>query len=213
MPITYKKKIPYIFILFLTLISQLNAQNFDIQKWDLHQQKKIDSIIQVFEDSKSLKFLSLAPSVSYDAFNNSFSVGISLSSLSNYFQQRKRNKIQLARLEAQLLAEKRKLSNSILLDLQKFKAAKIAFQNSLPIYEIDKKLFAISKGKYKNNEITTADFLRLKKDFLQKTNELKTELQRLKIQAKKFELQTKSEALTASLLIFTNLIPNNDEKR
>jgi len=155
------------------------------------EQQKIDSTLLLYQEKDKYKFLNLLPSVNYDALNNSFNVGFSLTGLANYYQQKRRNQIELAKLENSL---SERLENKIeKLDLENaaIKAAINSLENEALVFEIDVQLYEISRGKYKNAEITTEDFLKLKKVYLTRKNSLKNKLSKLLLKAKKIELKTK----------------------
>jgi len=169
-----------------------------------------DSIIKLFEFNKKHQYLTLLPSVSYDALNNSFNVGISFSNFANYFQQQKRNKIELARLEVSLKQNLDAEIEKINLSIEDFKIELNALISQSELFDIEVSLFEINKGKYSNNEITSEDFLKIKKTFLQKKHNLKNSLLKLRLKAYSIDLKTKSEALSASLILLTNSINNYD---
>jgi hypothetical protein len=152
----------------------------------------------------------LLPSVNYDALNNSFNVGFSLTGLANYYQQKRRNQIELAKLENSL---SERLENKIeKLDLENaaIKAALNSLENDVLIFEIDVQLYEIAKGKYKNSEISTEDFLQLKKAYLTSKNSLKNKLSKLLLNARKIELKSKNDFLSKSVLVLTEVINGYD---
>jgi hypothetical protein len=174
------------------------------------EQHKIDSTLLLYQQKDKYKFLNLLPSVNYDALNNSFNVGFSLTGLANYYQQKRRNQIELAKLENSL---SERLENKIeKLDLEKaaIKAALNSLENEALVFEIDVQLYEISKGKYKNAEITTEDFLKLKKVYLTRKNSLKNKLSKLLLKAKKIELKSKNDFLSKPVLALTAVINGYD---
>lgn len=167
-------------ILFLCLAvhSGSYSQELLFKKTEL---KKIDSVLEIYKTKDKYKYLNLLPSVNYDLLNNSFNVGFSLNGLSNYYQNKRRNKIELKKLETTLKAN---LSEEIQRKKEKTEAFKIELEilkNEINLFKIDFDLFQISKGKYKANEITTEEFLKLKKAYFSKKNSLKTKYLRQKI--------------------------------
>lgn len=70
------------------------------------QNKKIDSLISFNTDKNKLQYLALLPSLNYNFLESNFSVGISISNLSNFYQNKQRNKIELERLKLQLNEKK-----------------------------------------------------------------------------------------------------------
>lgn len=194
----------------LLLCLAVHSGSFGQELFEKERLQKIDSTLNQYKEKDKYKYLNLLPQVSYDALNNSFNVGFSLTGLSNYYQQKKRNKIQLAQLEARL---KDKLDNDLEklnLKIEAFNVDYTVLKNSIDLFKIDFDLFQISKGKYKNNEITTEDFLKLKQAFLHKKNSLKTSILKLELKAKAISLKTKSDLLKKSLNILSNSINNYD---
>jgi hypothetical protein len=134
----------------------------------------------------------LLPSVNYDALNNSFNVGFSLTGLANYYQQKRRNQIELAKLENSLSENLENKIEKLDLENAAIKADLNSLENDVLIFEIDVQLYEIAKGKYKNSEISTEDFLQLKKAYLTSKNSLKNKLSKLLLNAKKIEFKTKN---------------------
>jgi hypothetical protein len=201
----YFKKFYFGILLFCLAV---HSRNFGQEFYEKERLKKIDSTLNQYKEKDKYKFLNLLPRVNYDVLNSSFSISFSLIGLSNYYQQKKRNKIQLAQLEVSL---KDKLANDLEklnLKIEAFDVDYIVLKNNIDLFKIDFDLFQISKGKYKNNEITTEEFLKLKKAFLHKKNSLKTSLLKLKLKAKAISLKIKSDSLTKSLNILSNSINN-----
>lgn len=143
------------------LISALSFNSYCQTLGEIEKAKN-DSILAQFQEKDDLKILALLPSVGYDALNNSLTVGFNISQFSNYLQTRRRNKIELAKLENQL-KENSKIRieknferlEKYLSDFQEFKI----HLSSLTLYE---NLFEIAQGKYKSGEITTEQFLKEK---------------------------------------------------
>ena len=171
---------------------------------------KNDNVIKKFEQKNNLKWLSILPSFNYDIDNQSFNVGISFSNFSRYYQQKSRNKIQLAQLETRL---EEKLSNDLEkleLKIESFKIDYDILKNKIDLFKFEFDLFQISKGKYANNEITSEEFLSLKITYLTKKNNLKNSLLKLQLKAKAIQQKTKSDTLLVSLNILSNSINNYD---
>lgn len=145
-----------------------HAQNLDSLLID-YQLKEISQINEICDSQKlneKSKWLNLLPSVSYSATGNTFSVGINLNSFSNYFQQKKRNKIEIEKLRTQLL---QRLDAQILQLNQKIndyftQSALLQIENEK--LRIAKELHQINRKKYENNQITHVAFLNSKASFL-----------------------------------------------
>lgn len=106
-----------------------------MQKFLKFENKKTDSIINLYKQKSDYKYLNLLPSVSYDIKNNSINAGFSLSSLSNYYQQRHRNKIQLAQLEQRLNEKTENKLNKLLLEIEQFNFYKETLKNSIQLFK------------------------------------------------------------------------------
>ena len=174
------------------------------------EQQKIDSTLLLYKEKDKYKFLNLLPSVNYDALNNSFNVGFSLTGLANYYQQKRRNQIELAKLENSLSERLENKIEKLDLEIAAIKAAINSLENEALVFEIDAQLYEIARGKYKNSEITTEDFLKLKKAYLTRKNSLKNKLSKLLLNAKKIELKTKNDFLSKSVLVLTKVIDGYD---
>ena len=197
------------------MCQKLNSQNLRI---DLDVLQKYDSILKYrnnltlnqFSEKNSLKWLSIIPSLNYDIDSETFNVGISFSNFSRYYQQKQRNKIQLAQLETRL---EEKLSNDLEkleLRIESFKIDYDILKNKIDLFKFEFDLFQISKGKYSNNEITSEEFLTLKINYFTKKNNLKNSLLKLELKAKAIQQKTKSDTLLVSLIILSNSINNYD---
>jgi hypothetical protein len=171
-------------VLLLCLV--VHARSFGQESYKVENLKKIDSIVNSYKLKNKYRYLNLLPNVSYDAFNNAFNVGFSLTGLANYYQQKQRNKIQLAQLENRL---KEKLDNDIdkiNLEIQEFHYDLIILENEVELFKIDADLFKITQGKYNNKEITTEEYLKLKRSYLKAKHILKS---------KTFKLHLKADAI------------------
>ena len=202
-------------ILCLFFIISLNSQNQKNSKsntyeFESYEKRKIDSIISSYKNQQKKSWLNLLPSFNYDLKNQSVNVGVSLNSFASFYQQKKRNKIELAKYEHSLKEKLDKDLQQLQLSIEQFKIDLRILSNAIELFKIDFDLFQISKGKYKNNEITTEDFLKLKQAFLHKKNSLKTSLLKLELKAKAISLKTKSDLLIKSLNILSNSINNYD---
>lgn len=202
-------------ILCLFFIISLNSQNQKNSKsntyeFESYEKRKIDSIISSYKNQQKKSWLNLLPSFNYDLKNQSVNVGVSLNSFASFYQQKKRNKIELAKYEHSLKEKLDKDLQQLQLSIEQFKIDLRILSNAIELFKIDFDLFQISKGKYKNNEITTEDFLKLKQAFLHKKNSLKTSVLKLELKAKAISLKTKSDLLIKSLNILSNSINNYD---
>jgi hypothetical protein len=196
-------------VLFMCLAVHSGCYSQDSFKESL--KIKNDSIIQSFKDSDKGKILNLLPQVSYDALNNSFNVGFSLNGLANFYQQKQRNKIELAKLESILADRMEKEVDKLEIKTEQFKIDYLLLANKIELFKYDFDLFQISKGKYENKEITSEEFLKLKQSYLIKKNSLKTDVLKLNIKALAIAQKTKSDTLQMSLNILSNSINNYND--
>jgi uncharacterized protein YozE (UPF0346 family) len=147
------------------------------------EQIRNDSILAQFQENDDLKILSLLPSVGYDALNNSLTVGFNISQFSNYLQTKRRNKIELAKLENQLNeASKLKIERNFE-RLEKYLADFQDFTINLSSLTILEQLFEISQGKYNSGEITTEQYLKEKLTFSNQFFGFLRQASRLEIEA------------------------------
>lgn len=184
------KIIKYSFLLFVLFSTKTNSQT---EKFLKKQEIKIDSTINIYKSSKKKLWLNFIPSINYDLKESSFSVGFNLNSLTNFYQQKQRNKIQLAQLENSLREKVKAESELIKLDIEEYNFKKEILKNKIDIFKIDHDIFKINKGKYKNGEIATQEFFKYKKEYLTKINNLKNEFYQIKLKAKKIEKKTEEK--------------------
>lgn len=173
------------FIVLLCLAVQ--SEHFGQERYFFTKNKEIDSIISSYKEKEKLKILNLLPSISFDAINTSFNISFSLSSLSNYYQNKHRNKIELAKLEQTLKDQLKNDLEKIDLKIEEYYYKEELLATKIELFKIDFDLFQIKKGKYENAEITIEDFLTFKKSYLTKKNNLKSELFRLDFLIKKLK--------------------------
>ncbi len=155
------------------------------------QLQKIDSVVNFNTEKNKYKYLALMPSVSYDPLNSSFNIGISISNLSNYFQQKQRNKIELEKLRFQLLEKQENeienLKNKYELLMNEFDFVKIEIENS----KLNEEIFNLKKAQYENNKINLEEWLNLQKEhqnasllLFAKSKNLITKMQQFELKAK-----------------------------
>jgi hypothetical protein len=170
------QKTPYLFLLSLVFSFGLFSQALFKEKG----LKKIDSTMQLYETQQKKTWLNLVPNLNYDLKNKSFNIGFSINSLSLFYQQKQRNEIELAKLNESLISKLETNTNRLSLIYEQFEYEKETLKRNINIYKIDFDLFQISKGKYKNGEIATEDFLKLKKSYLKQQNQIQLQLFKLK---------------------------------
>jgi len=160
----------------LTLISALNtyylvsygqnATEYNLAEYKKNEVSKIDTIITNYETSKKKDWLNILPNINYNLSNRTFNMGVSLNSFATYYQQKKRNKIELERLKQELL---KKLDDKILSleNRQEILTNEIEYlKASLSNAIIKNKLFLIRKKQYDNNKITLEKWLEIQSNYI-----------------------------------------------
>ena len=159
------KPLLLIVVLFQNSIFLL-AQNKNPLFYEIEKNKtqKIDSLINFNSDKNKLHYLALLPSVNYNFLDNNFNLGISISNLSTFYQNKQRNKIELERLKFQLLEKKDndliKLEEEYELIHDTYDILKLELENTT----LTKEIFNLKKAQYENNKITLEDWLNIKKN-------------------------------------------------
>lgn len=164
------------------------------------QVKKIDSICNFLSKSKKTGWLHFLPNVrySYNPIDNKsyVSAGISLQSLSSYFQQKQRNKLELYKLKNSLLdrLDIKMLSleneyNTIISDIEMLKLEKQDFK-------LQYKMYSLKKKQYENNKINLESWLKFQLEYKRRL----------------LSLKNKSKSLVRRLDFFNKKIncPNNE---
>lgn len=128
-----------------------------LEDFKTEQLQKNDSIIVSLQDSKRLQFLTLTPSVSYN-FETGVSVGFSLSNFTNYIQQKRRNKIETAKLKIQMDENLNQELNSAEEErLRIFNLREEVFVD-VSVLEHRKELHEIAYLSHVNKELTYSDY-------------------------------------------------------
>ena len=194
---TQKKRSCSWLVFFMCLVVHSGATSQEL----FYQNKlhEIDSIIAIHENEKQKKWLNLLPNLNYDLKNQTFNVGVSLNSFASFYQQKQRNKIEVAKLKQTLVMKLDSDLNNLNLDLDMFYFQLENLKSKIEIFKIEDDLFKISTGKYRNSEITIENFLELKKDYLSKKLNINQELFKLKYSAAKIETKAKNINLKDSI--------------
>lgn len=195
-----------VFIIFLKNDYQTFSQTPDTIFYNFKklQLQKIDSVINFNTEKNKYKYLAVMPSVSYDALNSSINVGINVSNLSNYFQQKQRNKIELEKLRFQLLEKQENeienLKNKYELLLNEFDFVKIEIQNN----KLEDEIFNLKKSQYDHNKITLEEWLMIQKNYQNASLLLFTKRKNLITKMKQFQLKTKNSCFGQELNFLTS---------
>lgn len=172
------------------VLSQSKIEALD--KINQRQDQKIDSLINFNTDKKKLEYLSVLPSVNYDFLANTFSVGISISNLSNFYQNKQRNRIELERLKFQLLEKK---ENDLLVLEKEYELIQDAFavlKLELENTSLVKEIYNLKKSQYENNKITLEDWLNVQKNNQDRNLVIFSKRKSLISKMKHYQVKTKS---------------------
>lgn len=182
-PLTFSSPVHYWLALAFNLAVSAGATAYGqtLQDYEIKENLKKDSLISALQGQDKLKFLSLAPSVSYSA-NTGVNVGFSLSTFTNYLQTKKRNKIEIARLES-VLDDKIKTSvqGAIIERMEIFNEVEklhLAFE----ILSHYKTLYEISYLSHVNKELTFREFTLQKIDYIKRLSEASIKIKSLEVQ-------------------------------
>ena len=166
-----------------------NPLFYEVEK---KQRQKIDSLISFNTDKNKLQYLALLPSVNYDFLSNNFNVGVSISNLSNFYQNKQRNKIELEKLKFQLIEKKEndllKLEEEYELILDTYEVLKLELDNTT----LTKEIFNLKKAQYENNKITLEDWLNVRKNAQDRNLVILAKRKNLISKMKQFEIKIKS---------------------
>ena len=156
------------FAVFYGSFSFAQNSNPVLAKIDRIKTNKIDSLVNFNADKNKLQFLALLPSINYNLADNSFNVGISVSNLGNYYQNKQRNKIELERLRFQLSEYKERslliLDKEYELLLDTYDLIKMELDNAALTDDI----YNLKKAQYDNNKINLEEWLNVQKNYQEK---------------------------------------------
>lgn len=201
----------YVIVFMFFFIKKTNSQNqtnlnSNTYIFENSQKKKIDSTINYYSKNQKSIWLNLLPSFNYDLQNQTFNVGISLNSLAQFYQQKQRNKIEIAKLQQVLITKLNNNLDKLNLEIEKFYFQYQNLQSKLEIFKIDFNLFLITQGKYNNSEITTEQYFKLKKSYLTNKKSLDNEFFKLKYSAQKIKLKSKNQKFLDTIFVLKNQI-------
>jgi hypothetical protein len=194
------KSISLNILLFLNSIIVFGQnKNAVLSEVEKYKNKKIDSLIGFNTDKNKLEYLAVLPTVNYNFLDNTFNVGVSLSNLANFYQNKQRNKIELERLKFQLTEKK----ENDLLELEKeyelirdtYEVLKLELDNTTLTIEI----FNLKKAQYENNKITLEEWLNVQKNNQDRNLVLFAKRKNLISKMKQFEIKVKSSCFLQEL--------------
>ena len=164
-----------------------------------YKNQKIDSLIGFNSDKNKLEYLAVLPSINYNFLDNTFNVGVSLSNLANFYQNKQRNKIELEKLKFQLTEKKEndlfELEKEYELILDTYEVLKLELDNTT----LTKEIFNLKKAQYENNKITLEDWLNVQKNFQDRNLVLFAKRKNLISKMKQFEIKVKSSCFLQEL--------------
>jgi hypothetical protein len=173
-----------------------NAVLSEVEKY---KNQKIDSLISFNSDKNKLEYLAVLPTVNYNFLDNTFNVGVSLSNLANFYQNKQRNKIELERLKFQLTEKKEndlfELEKEYELIQDTYEVLKLELDNTTLTTEI----FNLKKAQYENNKITLEDWLNVQKNNHDRNLVLFAKRKNLVSKMKQFEVKVKSPCFLQEL--------------
>lgn len=185
-----KTAIKYLLLLWCIIAS---SQSFDsISKHYKQQQKQqIDTLINYAKTKHSSAWLNLLPTVNYDIDRSNVNLSISLANFSNYYQQKQRNKIELAKLQQTLEI---KLENKLIqleneyLTLQlEVKLQEADYINS----ESELTYILLKKEQFIHHELILEDWLKIKQTYTQKLYKHRAAMENLQLQIQQFQNKLK----------------------
>ncbi len=156
------------------------------------QDQKIDSLIYFNTETNKFQYLALLPSINYNFLDKTFNVGISVSNLSSFYQNKQRNKIELEKLKFQLIEKKENdilaLEREYELLIDSYDILKLELENS----SLTNEIFLLKKAQYENNKINLEEWLNVQKIY----------------QARKLTIIVKSKSLISKMKYFQTKIQN-----
>lgn len=189
---TIKPLLINILLLQCSISAFSQSSNPLFAKVDKIQSQKIDSLISFNTDKNKLQYLALLPSLNYNFLESNFSVGISISNLSNFYQNKQRNKIELERLKLQLNEKKEndlfELEKEYELIQDTYEVLSLELDNTT----LTKEIFNLKKAQYENNKITLEDWLNVQKNFQDRNLVVLAKRKNLISKMKQFEVKIKS---------------------
>lgn len=194
-----KKYLTPIFLIINSITSSGQERNIVLSEIDKLKNQKIDSLIGFNTDKNKLEYLAVLPSINYNFLDNTFSVGVSLSNLANFYQNKQRNKIELEKLKFQLTEKKEndlfELEKEYELIQDTYEILKLELENTT----LTKEIFNLKKAQYENNKITLEDWLNVQKNFQDRNLVLFAKRKNLISKMKQFEIKVKSSCFLQEL--------------
>ena len=201
------KKKTFLIVLLSTIIY---SQSQPLIDFETSKKNEFNQKIEIYEKEKNnwSKYLSLAPTVNYNAINKSLSVGLNLSNYSRWIIQEKRNKIELEKLK---LDFRNNLDLEInLLELNYFK-----IQSNIEIIKQELKslvlineLFLIKKKKFEKNQINLETWILEKQKYLSVQHSIDNKIRISEIEINNYLQKTKTSEEIPEVSILKSLSSN-----
>lgn len=195
---------------FVTLSYHSYAQQTDsiFKNYNKIELEKIDSVIKKYDEKDKLKYLSILPNLSYNLKQNVFNVGISLSNLSNYYQTKKRNEIEMEKLHFQLIENKNNSIDNFSIEYESITNTYEVLRLELDNRKISEELFNLKKSQYVNNKITLETWLMIQDNYQKSSILLVVKCKNLIAKMKQFELKIKNSCFEQEFKYLSINLPN-----
>jgi len=195
---------------FVTLSYHSYAQQTDsiFKNYNKIELAKIDSVIKKYDEKDKLKYLSILPNLSYNLNQNVFNVGISLSNLSNYYQTKKRNEIEMEKLHFQLIENKNNSIDKFSIEYESITNTYEVLRLELDNRKISEELFNLKKSQYVNNKITLETWLMIQDNYQKSSILLVVKCKNLIAKMKQFELKIKNSCFEQEFKYLSINLPN-----
>ncbi|MDY7397044.1 hypothetical protein UMM65_17515 [Aureibaculum sp. 2210JD6-5] len=164
-----------------------------IKKYKSHQSQRMDTLIKLTKEKTGTAWLNLLPSVNHDVDRSNVNVGISLSNFSNYYQQKRRNGIEIEKLKVtiqnQLDNELIRLEN----DYLKLIFERQSLETEINSLKLKTELFELKRSQFENNKINLESFLKIKETYHNTLLKLEGNLDGLVLRIINFQNKIKSQ--------------------
>lgn len=163
--------------MILILINSFTCFSQSIEDFKKVELKKIDTLLSLHKDRKSLVWLNLIPNISYNyqpiLDRNFISASLNLSSLASYFQTKKRNQVEVSKLKLLLNEKLENNVNSLYKDLEEIQRDSILIALEEENFNLSKELFDLKKQQYERDKITLENWLQIQQNHQSKVINLK----------------------------------------
>lgn len=191
------------------------SQSFDdfLRDYKITENQKIDSLENIFSQNNKINFTAYLPAVSYNLLDKDFRITYSVNHLAAILKQKKRNKLELAKLKQNAVNN---LAMKVDRLAERYDNINTSFTDLLSDYEIlnlDYEVYNLKKQQYENNKINYESYLNAKRSFfirkkviknkanslITKTKHLLLDLRVSKVQTEKFWLLVELQKIFSSV--------------